>query len=171
MLAITIEINGSGKPTTTNATELPCLDEIQDKISGEATIRIVLVQGKITDTAIPAATIDLRISIETENSAWPNRQDITEDVPGATLKVIRVLSSIRLRVAVTRLWRNRAGGQAMISATMKMRSQGEFILVSFGPSPRADRRTVSFFADHESESNFLESVQSLSFAGSTTVNI
>ena len=45
----------------------------------------------------------------------------------------------------------------------------EFLLDS--PSPRADRRTVSFFADHESESNFLERVQSLSFAGSTTVNI
>ena len=88
MLAIAIEITGSGITTAVSATGLSCLVEIQDKISGEATIRIVLVQGKITDTAIPAATIDLRISIETENSAWPNRQDITEDVSGATLKVI-----------------------------------------------------------------------------------
>ena len=124
ILAITIEI--SGIITIANATELSYLDEIQDKTSGGATIRIVHVQGKIIDTAMPAAMIATRISIENEISAtWPNRPDITEDILRATLKDIHI--RIRTRHTVNRLWRNIADSQAMISATTKMRSAGEFI--------------------------------------------
>ena len=88
MLAIAIEITGSGITTAVSATGLSCLVEIQDKISGEATIRIVLGQGKINGTATSAATTVFRISIGSEIHATRlNPPDITE-----------VLSSIRLTV-------------------------------------------------------------------------
>mmetsp|Transcript_41057 Transcript_41057/g.85700 ORF Transcript_41057/g.85700 Transcript_41057/m.85700 type:complete len:212 (+) Transcript_41057:1414-2049(+) len=126
MLAVTLEITGSGITTADHETEPSCLDAIQDKTSGGATIRIAPIQRKTIDTATSAAMTASRLSIDTEISAiLLNRPDIMEDIPGVMPTTIRALSSIRLNVP--RRWYNITDGRAKFSAIMKIRSAGEFI--------------------------------------------